>query len=118
MLEQSAERLPAADVAQRKCRLVGDGETPHRGRPDEQFVLTSLMGPSGVVTCRPNLDDVIQVLCAEEDEMVQAFATNRTDEAFHERLGVRRLRRTGAASIRKGFQAASNASPNFPSRAR
>ncbi len=50
------------------------------------------MGPFGMIMFQPGASDGIEVFDAEEDEMIQAFAAKRADEAFDERLRVRRLR--------------------------
>jgi hypothetical protein len=48
-----------------------------------------------MVMFEPSPNDMIEMRGAEENEMAKTLATNRADEAFDERLRVRRHRRTG-----------------------
>lgn len=92
MLEQPTEPLAATGLPERERLRVGDIGGLCSPRPDEEFVLAPLVRPLGVVMVEPRIRYAIQILDTEEHEMVQAFAMNRADEAFDERLRVRRLR--------------------------
>lgn len=74
MLEQPAESLVGTDIAKRETRRISFGDGPLRSlRPDEEFIFASLMRSLGVVMFERSPDDAIQMLCAEENEMVEAF---------------------------------------------
>lgn len=111
MLEQSAKPLATADVAQRQRFVIGRLSAlllSHRG--DEEFVadVGSLVRPLGVIMLEPRLRDAVEVLHSEEDELVQVFAPQRTDESLDERLRIGRLGGTrndcDSRSLQRGIE--------------
>lgn len=96
MFEQTAKPLAATDGAQRQRFVISRCNTLVLARRwNQQFVadVVSLVWTFRVVMVQPRIGDAVEMLGSEENEMVEAFTSDRADESLDECLRIRRSRR-------------------------
>ena len=88
MFEESPQALVAANLGWRD-RFVGC-LCPTSAWTGQKFVFFALMWSFLKIVGSKRVCYAVEMPCSEEDEVIQALASQRADEALHERLAIRR----------------------------
>ncbi len=83
----------ASNLGELYCRAVNGWFLLLLLEVGDDYILVGLMWALEVIMLRELFTDMVEVIAAEDYEMVEAFLLHRLNETFHEGTGVRRAER-------------------------